>query len=296
MMELLEVKHRLAMWQETLGAVREFFGARGFIEIPYTPLLVTSPGMEPNLDPMEVDLHLVHPERTVKTGLITSPEYAMKRLMGSGLERIFTITPVFRNKEADGHRHGPEFLMLEWYAKGGYEDLMNETEGLLNAVLKDSVGAAPQNKWPRLAHNEANMLDGDPQTDLTHFFVTEYPASEASLAKLAENGTAERFEAYAKNPADPSTNLELCNGFCELTDPAEQRRRFEIEASERKAAGKTVYPIDEQFLEGLGHIEGSIYGNALGLDRLVMLKYGVADINSIQLFPFNERYRYGITK
>jgi lysyl-tRNA synthetase class 2 len=283
MMEKAEVLNRLQMWQDTLAQVRAFFAARGFVEIPYTPLLVTSPGMEPNLDPMEVDLHLLLPKRTIKAGLITSPEYAMKRLMGSGLEKIFTMTPVFRNEEADGMRHGPEFLMLEWYAKGGYEDLMNETEELLNSILGRSES------WPRVPYVNVNMKDGEPQVSESHFFLTEYPAAEASLAKLAENGTAERFEAYANN-------LELCNGFCELTDPVEQRRRFELEAEERRVAGKTVFPIDEQFLEGLGAIEGSIYGNALGLDRLVMLKYGVADINSIQLFPFNERYRYGITK
>lgn len=282
-MEKAEVVHRLQMWEETLSEIRAFFKERGFTEIPYTPLLVTSPGMEPNLDPMEVELNLVLPERKIKTGLITSPEYAMKRLMGSGLEKIFTITPVFRNHEADGQRHGPEFLMLEWYARGGYKDLMDETEALLNKVL--GRGEA----WERIPHRSANMKDGDPQVNTSHYFVTEYPAAEASLAKLAPNGTAERFEAYAHD-------LELCNGFCELTDPKEQRRRFEIEAKERRAAGKTVFPIDEQFLEGLGAIEGGIYGNALGLDRLVMLKYGVADINSIQLFPFNERYRYGITK
>ncbi len=289
MMEKAEVLNRLKMWGDTLAQVRIFFAERGFIEIPYTPLLVTSPGMEPNLDPMEVDLHLLLPKRTIKAGLITSPEYAMKRLMGSGLDKIFTITPVFRNEEADGMRHGPEFLMLEWYAKGGYEDLMSETEGLLNGVL------GRKEAWPRVPYASANMKDGEPQVTESHFFLTQYPAAEASLAKLASNGTAERFEAYAQSGADQQY-LELCNGFCELTDPVEQRRRFELEAEERAQAGKTVFPIDEQFLEGLGAIEGSIYGNALGLDRLVMLKYGVADINSIQLFPFNERYRYGITK
>lgn len=281
MLDLQEVQHRLKMQSDTLAQVRAFFANRGFTEIPFTPLLVASPGMEPNLDPMEVDLSLVNPQRTIKTGLITSPEYSMKKLLGSGMDKIFTITPVFRNVEADGGNHGPEFLMLEWYAAGGYEDLMAETESLLNTVLGESRA------WPRIPHTEANMKDGEPQVADSHYFVTEYPAAEASLARLNPAGFAERFEAYANG-------LELCNGFAELTDPVEQRRRLEAEAAERAAAQKTVFPIDEELILALSRIKKPVYGNALGLDRLIMLKYSLRDINQIQLFPYPNRY--GITK
>jgi lysyl-tRNA synthetase class 2 len=276
-MNYKEASHRLNLQKETLSQIRSFFEERGFQEIPFVPLITRHPGQEPNLDPVEVDLNLAHPARTVRAGLITSPEYAMKRLIASGLEKIYTITPVFRNTEQAGGNHGPEFLMLEWYAPGGYQDLMQETEELLNTVLGES------RSWPRIPHRGAKLQDGEPRVDMSHFFLTEFPKEEAALARVHPDGYAERFEAFAHG-------LELCNGFAELTDSAEQRRRFEKEQEERRAAGKTIFPIDEELLEALEKIEKPIYGNALGLDRLMMLKYGMRDINSVQLFPFDERY------
>lgn len=252
------------MRDTVIGRVRAFFDSRGFTEFQ-TPLLVETPGMEPNLDPLEVN---------EGGALITSPEYSMKKLLGSGFERIYTVTPVFRGKES-GRHNLPEFTMLEWYASGTYEDLIDETETLFQYVLEDPV------KWPRIPHEEARVDEhGDPHVSERHFFVTEYPVQEAALAKIAKNGEyAERFEAFANG-------LELCNGFAELTDPIEQRKRFKQEQEERRRLGKTVFPIDEELLRALGNIKSPVYGNALGIDRLVMLKYGVSDINDIQLFPY----------
>lgn len=272
------------MRNEVLREVRGFFDGRGFVEIEFPPVVTRFPGQEPNLDPMEVAVKLVHPTRVVEAGLITSPEYAMKKLMGAGLEKIYTITPVFRNVEADGGNHGPEFLMLEWYAKGDYAELMQETEDLLKSIVSEG-------EWPRIGYEDAKMIDGEPNVDKARFFVKDFPVEEASLARIGENGRAERFEAFAKLEIGGRENLlELCNGFCELIDAVEQRRRFEAEQAERKSLGKKVFPIDEELLASLKKIEGPIYGNALGLDRVMMLKYGIGDINSIQIFPFNERY------
>jgi elongation factor P--(R)-beta-lysine ligase len=267
-----DILHRQAMWTDVESHIRQFFGDRGFIEVR-TPLLVASPGMEPNLDPMEVEVKLTNPMRNVKAGLITSPEYAMKKLLGAGMEKIFTITPVFRNLEAINTTNQPEFMMLEWYAPGGYDDLMNETEALLNFVLGEEAS------WPRIAHVKAHVDEhGDPHVDDDRFFITDYPAKEASLAKLSDDGeTAQRFEAFADG-------LELCNGFVELTDADEQRKRFEAEQEERRKLGKTVFPIDEGLLNAIGSIKHEVYGNALGIDRLIMLKYDVKDIRDIQLF------------
>ncbi|MBU1126024.1 MAG: amino acid--tRNA ligase-related protein [Patescibacteria group bacterium] len=260
-----DIQIRKRMWQSTESAVHAFFRTRGFEEFR-TPLLVNSPGMEPNLNPLEVE---VNGERA---GLITSPEYSMKKLLGAGFEKIYTITPVFRNNESGPHNI-PEFMMLEWYASGSYEDLMNETEDFLQAVLEDDA------KWPRYSFAQAGVDEfGDPHISDKRFFVTKYPLQQASLAKISVDGTyAERFEAF-------EDGMELCNGFAELTDPAEQRRRFEAEQLERQRLGKTVYPIDEELLLALDKIKSPIYGNALGLDRLVMLKYGVGEIEDIQLF------------
>lgn len=260
-----DIHRRLAMWQDIENNVHAFFQARGFVHVR-TPLVVKSPGMEPNLDPLEVS---VNAERHA---LITSPEYAMKKLMGAGLEKIYTLTSVFRNFEHGDH-NTPEFHMLEWYAPGDYEDLMRETEALLQTVLKDT------SPWPHLTYAEAKVDEfGDPHTETKRFFVKQYPKEQASLARLSQDGTyAERFEAFGDG-------MELCNGFCELLDPVEQKRRFIHEQEERRQFGKTVFPIDEEFLEALGRIKGPIYGNALGVDRLVMLKYAVRHIRDIHLF------------
>lgn len=288
-----DLQLRLQMKNNVLKRVREFFVSRGFLEIEHPPIITQHPGQEPNLDPMEVDLKLVNPSRNVKAGLITSPEYAMKKLMGAGMEKIFTITPVFRNMEANSQTNAPEFLMLEWYAPGSYDDLMDETENLLKFVLEDDTS------WSRLRYEEAKMVDEEPNVDEKRFFITHYPAEKASLAKV-QDGYAERFEAFANSvisdsdlgSTDKHVNrpLELCNGFCELTDPQEQRRRFQMEQEERRQEGKTVFPIDEELLKSLGNINKSIYGNALGIDRLIMVKYGIADINQVQIFPFQDRY------
>lgn len=260
-----DILRRLAMWQDVEHKIHAFFQARGFVHVR-TPLVVRCPGMEPNLDPLEVS---VNGERQA---LITSPEYSMKKFMGAGLEKIYTLTPVFRNFES-GNLNTPEFTMLEWYAPGTYEDLMKETEDLLKFVLDDPSG------WSHLTYKDARVDEfGDPHTDARRFFVTRYPKEQASLARLSDDGIyAERFEAFGDG-------MELCNGFCELLDPIEQRRRFVQEQEDRRQLGKTVFPIDEELLEALGHIKGPIYGNALGVDRLVMLKYAIANICDIHLF------------
>lgn len=265
MLSLDDLTRRLSLWQDVECKVHAFFQARGFVHVR-TPLLVASPGMEPNLDPLEVSVN------GEPRALITSPEYAMKKLVGAGLEKIYTITPVFRNFES-GRFNTPEFTMLEWYAPGDYAALMSETEELLKFVLED------RSHWSHLTYAQARVdAFGQPHTDAQRFFVTRYPVEQASLARLSDDGTyTQRFEAFGDG-------MELCNGFCELLDPVEQRRRLVQEQEERRHLGKTIFPIDEEFLEALGQIEGSIYGNALGVDRLVMLKYAIADIRDIHFF------------
>jgi elongation factor P--(R)-beta-lysine ligase len=107
----------------------------------------------------------------------------------------------------------------------------------------------------------------------------EYPACEAALARVSARDArvADRFELYA-------CGVELANAFGELTDSAEQRRRFEDEMAEKQRVYGEAYPIDEDFLAALDHMPAAS-GGALGLDRLVMLACDAARIEDVQWTP-----------
>jgi lysyl-tRNA synthetase class 2 len=107
----------------------------------------------------------------------------------------------------------------------------------------------------------------------------EYPAVEAALArpKASDPRVAERFELYA-------CGVELANGFGELTDPAEQRRRFDSEMAEKRRRYGESYPLDEDFLAALGHMPDAS-GCAFGFDRLLMLVTGATRIDQVIWTP-----------
>ncbi len=317
-----DLELRAKLWNDVTGKIRSFFVDRGYTEV-VTPIVVKCPGMEPNLSPLAVDVHTDGPEaHSTRMGLITSPEYSMKKLLGGGMEKIFTLAPVFRDREMPGQRWSIEFTMLEWYHQGkDYRDLMTETGELINAVLNRT------DEWKRISYvdefervvgfvpYEADRiklvdacvrfnLDAPREEEAVHeiidrmfyavvwptvqkperYMLCEFPIPCASLSKVGPDGRyAERFEAFVGD-------LEMCNGFTELTDAQEQRRRFQLEAEERRLAKKEVFPIDEDLLGRLESVASPTYGNALGVDRLVMLAAGANDIDSIHLFPPSHRY------
>jgi lysyl-tRNA synthetase class 2 len=135
--------------------------------------------------------------------------------------------------------------------------------------------------------------DTDPWLDLllTHWieprlgqgrltFIHDYPASQAALARLrpGDPPVGERFELYL-------SGLELANGFHELGDADEQRRRFEAENVARRARGLPVMPLDESLLDALAAGLPDCAGVALGFDRLVMLAAGRDAIQEVMAFP-----------
>lgn len=283
-----------------MDAIRRFFAERDFIEVD-TPAVVPSPGLDVHLSAFEVR----DPGGHTAGWLATSPEYQMKRLLSAGADRIFQLCKSYRAGEHGAH-HEREFTMLEWYrAHASSEDVIRDTEelvahlaGALDAPDADSL--APP--WERVTVQEAFRRHAgevvDPADEDRFFrvwveevepslgkerpvFVTNWPASMASLAKLHDDGTADRFEAFHRG-------VELCNGFGELTDPVEQRRRFERDQAERRATGRPVYPIDERFLEALGRGLPESSGNALGVDRLLMLLTGADSIRAVMPFPVEE--------
>jgi lysyl-tRNA synthetase class 2 len=111
--------------------IRRFFEERGFLEIE-APIVVPSPGLELHLDAFELKEETLY--------LITSPEYQMKRLLGGGLARIYSLGKVFRRGELGAH-HNPEFTMLEWYRAGeGWERIAEDVESLVEGVAEALFG------------------------------------------------------------------------------------------------------------------------------------------------------------
>jgi elongation factor P--(R)-beta-lysine ligase len=279
------------------AAARSFFTSRNFLEVD-TPELVPSPGLDLHLDAIDA----------AGGYLITSPEYQMKRLLAGGLPRIFQLCHVFRQGEV-GARHNPEFTMLEWYrAFAGVEEVMRDTEELVGETFFLLAGRTFERPFARLSVKDAflrfaTVSEGDffalAANDTESFFrilvdrvepaiaslghpvfLIDYPLSQASLARPnpADPRVCERFELYVGG-------VELCNGFGELTDPVEQRRRLLADQRTRASLGKPVYPIDERFLAALEEGMPPSAGNALGLDRLVALALGEPDIARVMPFP-----------
>jgi elongation factor P--(R)-beta-lysine ligase len=288
----------LKLRADIIKSIRLFFSEHDYLEVE-TPIRIPAPAPEAHIDAIESEGWFLH----------TSPELCMKRLLAAGYPRIFQICKCFRKNER-GSRHIPELTMLEWYrSDSDYFDMMKETEELIKHVaLMPGVGI-PINyqcggfdlsgPWTRMTVGEAfekyasipvEKALSDDRFDETMaeiepalgqkipLFLYDYPASCGALAKLktGDSSVAERFELYIGG-------MELCNGFTELTDPKEQRARFEKELAFRKKAGKKEYPMPEKFLESLSSMPDAS-GNALGLDRLVMLFAGAERIDDVVAF------------
>lgn len=304
-------------------AIRTFFKNREYTEVE-TPIVVRSPGMEPNLSPFETII--VEPNgKAHRAALITSPEYSMKKLLGRGMEKIFTITKVFRNEEEFGGTHNPEFTMIEWYQQGAdYHACMDETEALMRFCDEQIGQSRLQGTWKRkrvselfeeyvgvdLGESDRQALflacerhgihtsEQDTESDLFYrlfltkiepnlkgnLFVYDYPKYQAALSRLNPDGK------YGQRFELYIQGLELCNGFTELTDRSEQRLRFEEEATERALLKKTVHPIDETFLNLLPSVRTPSFGNALGVDRLHMVLTGKEHLEDVILFPASELF------
>ncbi len=302
-----------------LARVRAFFAERGVLEVD-TPALGRGATTDPAIDSFITAYRPPGNAAEVPLNLHTSPEFCMKRLLAAGSGSIYQLSHVFRNGES-GRRHNPEFMLLEWYRPGfSPAALMAEVDALLSQVLQgyidyrpaartsyrqwflDETGLDPWTDGPaafrafateRLPSVPPGMPDKelDPWLDLllTHWleprldkpalFVQDYPPSQASLAHVRRQPlpVAERFELYLHG-------VELANGFHELADGGEQRRRFEQDNRSRQRSGQRPMPVDENLLEALDHGLPDCSGVALGFDRLVMLAAGLQDLDSVVPF------------
>jgi lysyl-tRNA synthetase class 2 len=299
-----------------LARCRAFFAARGVLEVE-TPILARATVTDPHLASLETRVQ----GRPQPYYLQTSPEYAMKRLLASGSGDVYQICKVFRDGES-GRLHNPEFTMLEWYRLGfDHRALMDEVEALLGELLAGRLSAPAERLSYRDAFRRALAVDPyeaplatlaalaaersgagdlgaerDVHLDLLMgavvgpalgrgriTFVHEYPASQAALARLlpGQPPVAARFEAYVEG-------VELCNGFHELADAGEQRRRFEADRAARAARGRPLPPVDERLLAALAAGLPDCAGVAVGLDRVLMLATGCSALCEVLTFTVDE--------
>jgi lysyl-tRNA synthetase class 2 len=211
-------------------------------------------------------------------------------LMRLAAEAAGTKTLTFRGREADPFAEPERLTLAEAFNLYARIDLLatiapdaaTDRDALAAAAQAQGIRVAPDDTWadvfsrvlvekvePNLGFGRASIL-------------CEYPASQAALArpKPEDPRVAERFELYA-------CGVELANCFGELTDPVEQRRRFEAEMAEKARVYGERYPIDEDFLAALAHMPPAS-GGALGFDRLVMLATGAPRIEQVLWSPVPE--------
>ena len=317
------------------AAFRGYFEGEGFTEVECGALTV-SPGNETHLHAFETAL--TGPDMSGQTlYLHTSPEFASKKLLAAGEEKIFDFARVYRNRER-GRLHAPEFTMLEWYrAREDYGAVIADSLALLR-LAADTAGVKefryrdavcdPRADADRLTVAQAfthhagidllatlsaegegdadalrsrarrggiDVADDDDWSDMFAKILTlrveprlgldrpcilyEYPVCEAALARVSpsDGRVAERFELYA-------CGVELANGFGELTDPVQQRARFEKEMDKKARVYGKRYPLDEDFLKALETMPPAS-GVAMGFDRMVMLATGAPNIDSVLWTP-----------
>lgn len=308
-------RHALETRSKLLAAIRSFFAERGVLEVE-TPVLSRARNSDPNIHSFETDT------RTPRF-LRTSPEYPMKRLLAAGSGDIYELGRVFRHGER-GRLHNPEFTMAEWYRLGmNYLDLANEVVDLIRACGA-ACSDTDFDAWPvsRFTYRElfetfAGITDVHTAGELelaaiaaergivspplnqaewldlimaqviqpalpgeAFTIVYDFPPEQAALSRIRKDNppVAERFEVFAGQQ-------ELANGYQELTDPAEQRSRFEREQRLHKVRGEDAAPIDENLLAALSHGLPECSGVALGVERLLMLCLNVDDISMVLSFP-----------
>lgn len=298
--------------------IRDFFSARGVIEVE-TPLLSAAANTDPNIESFATSFAGHTDAGSRRRWLRTSSEFFNKRLLATGLGDCYELGRVFRNAEA-GRRHNPEFTMLEWYRVGwNHLRLIDEAVEIVRTALtlREKVVSVERFTYRQLFLStlaidpftasvdelrkplaeiriDTDGLNRDDWLDLllTHRIqpqfpndrmtvIYDYPASQCALAKIRTGDVpvAERFELYVGSQ-------ELANGYHELTDPEEQRTRFERDNARRRERGQLELPIDENLIAALEHGLPDCAGVALGIERLLMAMIGTDDIRDVLTFDF----------
>ncbi|CAN5256701.1 EF-P lysine aminoacylase EpmA [soil metagenome] len=298
--------------------IRRFFAERGVLEVE-TPMLSAAANSDPNIESFATRFNGPAGAGAAPRWLRTSPEYPLKRLLAAGVGSCYELGRVFRDGE-HGRLHNPEFTMLEWYRLGWtHHQLMDECAELVREAMRmvgrgvsvreasyrqvyqEQLGIDP------LTANEGELraplalfgiddegLTRDDWLDLlmTHLIqpafpdhrvlmVYDFPKSQAAMARVRQGDVpvAERFEVYLGQ-------VELANGYRELSDAGEQRERFDRDQSRRQKRGTARAPLDGHLLDALQGLP-DCSGVALGVDRLLMAMLGSDKLADAISFPFD---------
>jgi len=300
-----------------LERIRAYFAAQEVREVE-TPVLSANAVSDPAIESVGAET-----ARGERLWLQTSPEYPMKRLLAAGFGDCYQVCPVFRDGES-GRLHNPEFTMIEWYRLDfgvgemehdvdrllrvacaelrdfpparavSYRDAMREGSGIdssragvaeiQGALAARGIDPVGSDGWDRDEWLDLLMgaVVGPALGHDAPVFVHDYPPEQAALARLRTqpdgSQVAERFELYVDG-------LELANGFRELGDAAEQRRRFEQDQATRRRRGQPLRPLDERLLAALTAGLPDCAGVALGFDRLVMAAHRLPSLDAAMAFP-----------
>ncbi len=281
-------------------ALRGLLDERGFIDVE-TPVLQDVPGGG-HARPFVTHHNSLDRDLYLRIAL----ELHLKRLLVGGFERVFEIGRVFRN-EGLSPRHNPEFTLLECYqAYADYEDMMQLAEDIIVASAMaaerplesvyegESVNLTPPYRRERMAdlvlEHTGRHAVGEELNELFEehvqprlrqpTFVLDYPIEVSPLARPREDDPrfVERFELII-------LGREYANAFTELTDPIDQRARFEAQAALRAAGNVEAHPMDEDFLRAVEYGLPPCGGMGVGIDRLVMLITDQPAIRDVILFP-----------
>ena len=301
---------------ELLRRARDYFDDRSILEVD-VPALHASTATDPNIRSMVVRM-----DHTVEHYLQTSPESFMKRMLAAGYPDIFAICKAFRLGES-GRSHQPEFTIVEWYRRDfGLDAIISDTVDFICALLdrpelsspdvyeytqvfRDRCGLDPLTAYTdeladaagaddalrdSLGSDRNAWLDLLLSTRVAPGFATEkltvvrhFPANQAALARLCpdDRNVADRFEVFFGN-------LELANGYVELTDPIEQRNRMTADLDRRRVTRRPGVPVDKYLLGALEYGLPECAGVALGFERLLMIASGKDDIRDVVTFAYED--------
>ncbi len=295
-----EVREVFRARSRIITAIRGLLDERNFVEVE-TPVLQEVPGGG-HARPFQTHHNALGRDLFLRIAL----ELHLKRLLVGGFERVYEVGRVFRN-EGLSPRHNPEFTLLECYqAYAEYEDVMQLVEDMVVVAAKaagrslettyqdETVNLTPPFRRERMAdlvlEHTGRHAVGEELNDLFEehvqprlrepTFVLDYPIEVSPLARRRDDDPrfVERFELII-------LGREYANAFTELTDPVDQRARFEAQAAMRAAGNVEAHPMDEDFLRAVEYGLPPCGGLGVGIDRLVMLMTDQPSVRDVILFP-----------